>query len=366
MILLLLVFSVLFLSFTNGANDNFKGVATLLGSQTVSYRQALIWATVTTFAGSLTATFLSGELVRAFSGKGLVPSEILTLPFLTSVGLGAALTVMFATQLGFPISTTHSLVGALIGAGIAALPNAVQLNQLGQAFFWPLIISPILALSITALLYPLLRWVRLRWGIQEETCVCIDADNTSVPSQAAAIKSPGLSLNIDSTTACKTRSFGRIFNMSAQKMLDYSHFLSSGVVCFARGLNDTPKIVGLLAGAHFLNLHWGMLLVGLSMALGGWIGARKVAETMSYRITDMNHGQGFTANLVTSAIVLGASKMGIPVSTTHVSCGALFGMGLTTHQAHWSSVKKIILSWFITLPVAALCSGLIWIVLNHS
>ena len=94
------------------------------------------------------------------------------------------------------------------------------------------------------------------------------------------------------------------------------------------------------------------------MAVGGLLNARRVALTMSERITAMNHGQGFTANLVTAFLVLVASRWGLPVSTTHVSCGSLFGLGAATGQGRWSTVRAIALSWLVTLPVAA-CSAAI-------
>src|SRR3989338_5816842 len=104
-----LVLAVAFLAYANGANDNFKGVATLFGSRTTDYRTALWWATLTTFAGSCVALTLSGGLVKAFSGKGLVPDLLTHDPqFILAVGMGAALTVMLATITGFPISTTHA------------------------------------------------------------------------------------------------------------------------------------------------------------------------------------------------------------------------------------------------------------------
>jgi PiT family inorganic phosphate transporter len=84
------------------------------------------------------------------------------------------------------------------------------------------------------------------------------------------------------------------------------------------------------------------------------ISARLVAETMSHRITGMNPGQGFTANIVTALLVIGASSLGLPVSTTHVSCGALFGIGTVTRQARWRTIGEIVLAWLITLPVAGL------------
>ena len=101
MIIFSLMLTAVFLAYANGANDNFKGVATLFGSGTASYRIALGWACLTTFAGSLSAVWLSAKLVAVFSGKGLVPDALAATPsFLVSVGLGAAVTVVIATWLG--------------------------------------------------------------------------------------------------------------------------------------------------------------------------------------------------------------------------------------------------------------------------
>ena len=85
--------------------------------------------------------------------------------------------------------------------------------------------------------------------------------------------------------------------------------------------------------------------------------ARRVAMTMSERITTMNHGQGFTANLVTAVLVLFASQWGLPVSTTHVSCGSLFGLGTVNQSARWDVVRNILLSWMVTLPLGALLAA---------
>jgi PiT family inorganic phosphate transporter len=101
------------------------------------------------------------------------------------------------------------------------------------------------------------------------------------------------------------------------------------------------------------------------MAAGGLIHARKVAETVSQRITGMDPDQGFLANLVTSFLVIFASKWGLPVSTTHVSCGALFGIGIANGQARWNVISTILLAWLLTLPVAALSAGLIYAILSR-
>src|SRR5438445_2311966 len=132
--------SVVFLAYTNGANDNFKGVATLFGCGTARYRTALAWATVTTLAGSLAALYLAAGLVEAFSGKGLVPDAVARSPdFLLAVSSGAAVTVLLATRLGMPVSTTHALTGALIGAGLPAAHGDVRFAALGQMFVLPLL-----------------------------------------------------------------------------------------------------------------------------------------------------------------------------------------------------------------------------------
>jgi PiT family inorganic phosphate transporter len=140
-------------------------------------------------------------------------------------------------------------------------------------------------------------------------------------------------------------------------LLDAAHFLSAGAVSFARGLNDAPKIVGLMMVLEGLKVHASLLLVATAMAAGGLLQARKVGETVSHRITKMNHSQGFVANLVTSLLVLTASGSGLPVSTTHVSCGSLFGMGLVTGQANLGVVRQVVASWVLTLPIAALLAS---------
>ena len=130
----------LLLAYANGANDNFKGVATLVGSGTASYRGALLWATVTTALGSVAALVLARGLIEAFQGKGLVPAEVIGDPvFPAAVALAAGLTVLLATRLGFPISTTHALIGALVGAGVVVSPEGVNGTKLANAFLLPLL-----------------------------------------------------------------------------------------------------------------------------------------------------------------------------------------------------------------------------------
>ena len=359
--------TVLFLAYTNGANDNFKGVATLFGSHTADYRKALWWATLTTFAGSCAAMLLAGGLVKTFSGKGLVPDALTQQPtFLLAVGVGAALTVLLATLTGFPISTTHAMTGALVGAGLIEA-GSVNFSRLGQTFFLPLAVSPFLSFGLTSLLYPTFRFLRTSLGVEREMCLCVEGGAMQAvdlrPDGTAVLRSTGVTLAVGQLSHCVQRYHGQLLGIDCQWILDRLHYVSAGAVSFARGLNDTPKIVALLVAAKALgvSLSSGMLAVGLAMAVGGLLNARNVARTMSERITSMNHGQGFTANLVTALLVTTASRFGLPVSTTHVSCGSLFGIGMVGGSAHWSVIRNILLSWLITLPLAGvLAAGFMW------
>src|SRR5258706_5368324 len=124
-----------FLAYSNGANDNFKGVASLFGSKVSSYRAAIGWATVTTFGGSICSIFLASTLLTKFSGKGLVPDQIVgSEHFLFAVAVGAGITVIVATLTGFPISTTHALTGAMLGSGLVAAGARVNLQSLRNGF----------------------------------------------------------------------------------------------------------------------------------------------------------------------------------------------------------------------------------------
>jgi PiT family inorganic phosphate transporter len=363
-ILILIFVSVLFLAYSNGANDNFKGAATLLGSGTCTYRTALIWATATTLTGSLLALILAHGLVATFKGKGLVPDHVTTQSaFLLAVSLGAALTVMLATWTGLPISTTHALTGGLVGAGLLAAPGQVRFTALGTSFVLPLLFSPVIAIVLTVLIYPVFRWTRRRLGVTRASCVCIGSAYEEVSAQPDGmlmLVRTGALIHVGAVRQCVERYQGRMLGWQAGPVLDTLHYLSGGAVGFARGLNDTPKIVAVLLAAEAVSPGWGLALVALVMAAGGILNARRVAETMSRKITGMNPGQGFTANLVTSVLVGTASRLALPVSTTHVSVGSLFGIGIVNRTARIKMIFTILLAWVTTLPTAAALAAIIY------
>ena len=328
MISLLLFLATCFLAYSNGANDNFKGVASLYGSQTASYRVALAWATVMTFLGSITSIFAAQTLLAKFSGKGLVPDTLVTSPhFLLAVVLGAALTVILATFTSFPVSTTHGLTGALVGAGLLAVGSEVNFTALQKSFLVPLLLSPVLAILVGAGIYLVLRWFRLTFEVSKEWCICIGSEQRvlAMPQPGSTLArqafSPEYSVMVAEASACTERYAGSFAGVRAQRLMDIAHFASAGVVCFARSLNDTPKIVAMLILLKLAHIQWGFLAVAGMMGLGGLLHSRRIAETMSKKITAMNHGQGFAANFPPGILVILASVFGLPVSTTHVAGG---------------------------------------------
>lgn len=278
-----------------------------------------MWGTATTFLGSLAALFLAQGLIKKFSGRGIVSDALVESPeFVSAVGIGAAMTSFLATRFGFPVSTTHALVGALLGAGLVGSGSDVQFAALGKTFVYPLFFSPAIAIVLGIGFYIILRALRLA------------PDN-------------------------RTRT------------LDRMHYLSTGAASFARGLNDTPKMAALLLVAPAIDIRLGIVAVAVVIAMGGLFDAKNVAETLAKKVTDMNPGQGFAASLATAVLVSTASFHSMPVSTTHVSVGSLLGIGIVTKQAKWRKVGEILLAWIITVPCGAIAGSVAyWIVSSLS
>ena len=377
MLPILLFIGVTFLAFANGANDNFKGVATLYGSKRLSYRQALAWATITTLAGSVAALFLGSYLLATFSGKGIVPQELVgQIGFVLPVAVAAATTVLLATRLGFPISTTHALIGGLIGSGLVLAGTDVSFAAIGKKAVLPLVASPLIAALLTWLFYGGMRRLRQRLGITKKEILCVQSSlvraapqqsEVGIPYNARISPAPigeattlsvteaTRSCSLEATRSCSLE--GCVVGVEAQTLLDAAHILSAGALGFARGLNDTPKIMALLLVGSFLGLEVATLWIAVAMAVGGLLASRRVAHTISHEITTMNEGQGFSANFISALLVLFASKFGMPVSTTHVSVGALFGLGAATGNARKEAIFSILMAWLITLPVAGVIAA---------
>jgi PiT family inorganic phosphate transporter len=318
--LVLLVATAVFLAFSNGANDNFKGFATSWGSGTLSYRAALILSNAATLAGGVASVIIADGLIKQFSGRGLVDDGVAaSSAFSFAVAAGAGMTVMLATRLGFPISTTHALVGGLTGAGLAS-GSAMQWSALGSGFMMPLVVSPLLSAALAFAIYGGVRLLQRQ----------------AVPAFAGR------------TIVSEFEDF-----TSDNKALVGTHIMSAVAICFARAVNDTPKLAALMLGAGVLSSVSSALAAAAAMTAGGWLLSRRVAETMSLKISAISPVQGTTANVVTAALVLTASRFSVPVSTTHVSVGSIIGSGAAAGRLDLSTIRNVLLSWVVTLPLAA-------------
>lgn len=344
----LLLVLVALLAYANGSNDNSKGVATLVGYGAASARGALLYAALTTALGGAISFWFSGGLLKSFS-TGLFARGVsgLDTAFFTAVLIGAFGWVIFATLTGLPVSTTHAIMGSLMGAGLVAIGrDKVQWAVLGKAFVLPLVLSPVLSLAIVYVLAWPVVWLVQR-SSQTQRIAVEQLAVAAMPSGASL--SPAVQLEYESTT--KTRRVSPAANAL--------HWASGGLIGFARGWNDTPKIAALSLLALSSRMSIGFLIVTVSMAAGGLISGRKVLDTMALKLTPLPLTESLTASLTTAALVCMASWKGLPVSTTHVSTGSIIGAGLKNDPAgvKWKKVFEIVLSWIITLPAAGLIAA---------
>lgn len=341
------------LAWFNGANDNIKGAATLVGCGLAGPRQAIALATAATAAGGLASLMLLGGLLQIFSGHGIVPDTVAgSAGFLVPVGLAAAATVAVATRLGLPVSTTHALVGALLGAGWLAAPASMSVPATLSGLSLPLLLVPLTAIGLALIVLPLVRRLRQRSGTHPDSCVCV-APELARTVGAAALNRSRIVIGDISRPDCDPVADGVLLRWPSLRSLDVAHLLSALAVSFARGLNDTPKIAAIAIAGVGAGGVTASLYVVAAMAAGGLVAARRVTDTMAWRVTRMDATEGFGGNLVTSGLVLGASALALPVSTTHVSCGALFGIAATNRGGHARAIVSIALAWLLTIPLGA-------------
>ena len=364
----IVLFVVAWLAFANGANDNFKGVATLYGSGSTSYRTALAVATIATAAGSVLSIAIASGLLAAFSGSGLVSAEVAASSgFAASVGGAAAITILLATRLGMPTSTTHALTGALLGVAVAVDGAQSAWQPLVRGFFVPLLVSPLIAIALSALAYALLARGRARFGPGGPSCLCLARSESEAPQPsglACAVASP--SLVVAPVAECERILGAGAVLARSDRIAATAHLMSAASVCFGRAVNDTPKVAALMATATLAQGPWALGLVALAMAIGGLVASRRVAERISHGITPLDPAPGLLANLVTSGLVIAASRYGLPVSTTHVSCGSIFGIGFATRSARWRTIAQILAAWITTLPLAAFLGGILYVLASST
>lgn len=217
-----LVVVALLVAYANGANDNFKGVATLYGGGSLSYGQALSVATAATLLGSLASVYIAAGLLRSFHGVGLVPATVAgTMRFVLATGAGAAIIVLMAALFGIPISTTHALLGAMLGAALAcsAIP---QWSVLVDRFVAPLLFSPFAVIPITAAVYFAVTRLVPASPPQNEVCLCVGNETVGAPVLAGAAASAFtiLTLTVAPQAECRERYADTVVQLNVDRAFD--------------------------------------------------------------------------------------------------------------------------------------------------
>ena len=351
------------LAYANGANDVSKGIATLVGSGVASYGRAVLWGTFWTGLGGLAASMVAGAMLTTF-GTGLLDANV-TPSFAAAMSAlaGAGAWVFIATHTRLPVSTTHAIVGSVVGAGVAAYGAwGIAWASLGGKVALPLIASPLVALVLSRMIS---RGLTLGLGPRRAAadCVCVTAEAAPhlawmAPESAALVASPlvGFSVTTGDAECCRA-----VQTKALRVTGDHLHWLSSGAVSFARGVNDAPKIVALAlsaaalaSGSVDINAPWLFVAVTTGMVGGSFVAGHRVTQVLAEDVTPMDHREGLAANLVTAVLVTTGAVYGLPMSTTHVSAGGIVGIGIERRSLNVKKTREIALAWLVTLPAAAL------------
>jgi PiT family inorganic phosphate transporter len=316
LLLALTIAVALFFDFTNGFHDTANAIGTTIGTRALTPRVAVAMSAILNLVGAIVTTQLLHAEVANTVGSLVAPEGGVAMSMLIAVLFGAITWNLITWRAGLPSSSSHALIGALIGMGIAAYGvGAVQWGEVYPVFI-TLISSPIaglvVAYVVSVVLLNLLRRAR--------------------PSHA---------------------------NSAFRKL----QLFSSGFVAFSHGANDAQKTMAIITLALFSSGHlaefavptWVALAAALAIGLGTWAGGWRIIRTMSTRIVRMDPVHGFAAQTVAASVIQLATVWGLPVSTTQVVSGSVMGAGATRRfsAVRWGVARRIVWAWIFTIPASA-------------
>ncbi|TKB27482.1 inorganic phosphate transporter [Desulfopila sp. IMCC35006] len=324
-LLIFIVFVALIFDFTNGAHDCANAIATVVSTKVISPRIAVFMAAVLNLVGALLGTEVASTL-----GKGIVNtdvvmgSQILVLAAL----IGAIAWNLLTWYYGLPSSSSHALIGGLIGAAVThAGFSSLNSASIVHKILLPMVFSPLAGFAVSYL-------------------VMI-----------------GLMLI-----------FSRVNRRTVNKNFKKLQIVSAAFMATSHGFNDAQKTMGVIALALFL-FHkidviyvplWVKLSCALAMALGTALGGWKIIKTMGHRIFKLEPIHGFAAETSAAMVITGASLFGAPVSTTHTITACIFGVGSTKRLSavRWEIAANLAVAWVITIPAAGTIAGLSYLLLE--
>jgi PiT family inorganic phosphate transporter len=349
------------LSYTNGSNDVSKAIATLAGAGLTSVQGAIAWGTLWTVVGSLSGLFWGSAIIKNISNNIYLTDQEFYMPAALAISIAPILWVSLATWRRWPVSTTHAVVGGLVGAGLMAYGlGSIDWNSMTKKIILPLLVSPFMAIAIAWFLAPSLEKAAKAVG---RVKVCL----TPAPKLAIIANNVQLKESQQNCIICDCENPQNNNTHGITLSVNVMHWMTSGLLSFSRGLNDTPKLIAIVM--PFLMLEnlmaptWLFLWAALAMGAGSWFAGKNITQVLGFNITKMNHEQGFSANLISAILVIGASRYGLPVSTTHVSSSAIMGVGIASKKRlNMKTIKGMLFAWLVTAPVAAFIAALISII----
>ncbi len=402
LVILIIAFAAgFYMAWSIGANDVANSMASAVGAKAISLRQAVLIAGVLTICG---AVFLGAHVSGTIS-KGIVDPKEIGDPMLVMLGalasiLAAAIWVTLATWKSMPISTTHSIVGAVIGFGlIAGGVGVISWGKVGQVVAsWAL--SPIFGCLLAFITFKLISKLILGRekplaSAKKSTPICIGAAFFIIAMSLLLKTRLGEMVISDNelfwafiislvvATICGMVGFFIIRNIEHKSEEGYDEveeifrklqIMTSCYVAFAHGANDVANAIGPMATVFTINSEGAipeevsipiylLALGGIGIAVGIMTWGYRVIKTLGSKITKLTNTRGFSVDFGTATTVLVASKMGMPISTTHTVVGAIVGVGLARglDAVDLRIIKKIVVSWLITVPIAAATSALIYL-----
>ena len=397
----------LYMTWGIGANDVANAMGTSVGSGALTVKQAIIVAGIMEFAGA----YLAGGGVASTISKGIIDGEVFApVPELLMLGmlaalLAAAIWLMVATMRGWPVSTTHSIVGAVVGVGVAAVGmDAVQWDKLGEIVAsW--FVSPVLGGFFALLLTLSIRKLILntedpisqarKWGPFYAflvgwlvSLVTIIKGLKHIKIHLGAAEGQILALVIGIALAIVAKMMMNRIKTDARADKDF-HYASveklfiplmvftGAAMAFAHGSNDVANGIGPMAAviqlietgkvsAKSAVTPFMLFIGGIGIVIGLATYGYKVMATIGNKITELTPTRGYCATIAASFVVVLASGLGLPVSTTHIAVGAVMGVGLARGigALDLRVIGGIILSWFITVPVGAILAAGIFYILK--
>jgi len=389
-----------YMAWNIGANDVANSMASAVGAKAITIRQAIFIAGILNVVG---AVFIGSHVTQTIR-KGIVSTDILSDPQVALIGalsalLASALWVSFATWKSLPVSTTHSIVGAMIGFGIMAGGFGVINWGKLAAVVMSWIISPVFSLVIAFVMFKTI--VRLILVRRDAFARALGLSPAFIGLAAFVVvlsflfKTPlGKTLAIDSWTALLValvlggsigyagkailkRFVSRDDADSTEQVFRKIQIGTSCYVALAQGANDVANAIGPLAVIYFLvttgNVGakvpvpiWLLLFGGVGIACGIGMAGHRVMDTIGTKITTLTNTRGFSVDFAAASTVLLASKMGLPVSTTHAAVGGVLGVGLAggIEAVNFRIVLKIMLYWLLTVPAAAFTSMILFLILQ--